>query len=85
MAATPSVTPFNLEHHSGTKLPQIAKNDAFVDIVKALSTFFVDEIRLPSTFEQLRTTSAGNEIRVLVEHLLCNVANPAIINALLSV
>jgi hypothetical protein len=40
---------------------------------------------MPSTFEQLRTTSAGNKIRILVDYLVSNVTNPALINALLSV
>lgn len=44
----------------------------------------MDEIHLPSTFEQLRTTSAGHKIRLLVEHLVANVTNPALINALLT-
>jgi len=47
--------------------------------------FMVNEIYLPSTFEQLRTTAAGNKIHVLVEHLVRNVTNPALINALLLV
>lgn len=81
---TPPATPFYLEQHAETKLPKIGRNDQFVDIVKALSVYFVDEIHIPSTFEQLRTTSAGNKIRVLVEHLLDSVTNPAIINALLT-
>lgn len=38
---------------------------------------------VPSTFEQLRTTSTGNSIRILVDHLVDNVNNPAIVNALL--
>jgi len=66
------------------KLPVIAHGDAFVNVVKALSIYFVEEITLPSTFEQLRTTSAGNQIRILVENLVANVTNPAIINALLT-
>jgi len=49
-----------------------------------MSRYFVDEIQLPSTFEQLRTTSAGRQIRRLVEHLVANVTNPALINALLT-
>jgi len=47
-------------------------------------SYFIDEIDTPSTFDQLRTTSAGNKIRILVEHLVMNVTNPALINALLS-
>ncbi|KAJ8060205.1 hypothetical protein OCU04_010549 [Sclerotinia nivalis] len=66
------------------KLPAIAHDDPFVKVVKTLSIYFVDEIVLPSTFEQLRTTSAGNKIRILVEHLVENVTNPAIINAILT-
>ncbi|KAI9641749.1 hypothetical protein NHQ30_009605 [Ciborinia camelliae] len=66
------------------KLPSIAHDDPFVKVVKTLSIYFVDEIVLPSTFEQLRTTSAGNKIRILVEHLVENVTNPAIINAILT-
>ena len=46
--------------------------------------YFVDEIHIPSTFEQLRTTAAGHKIRVLVEHLVANITNPALINALLT-
>ncbi|QSZ34442.1 hypothetical protein DSL72_006034 [Monilinia vaccinii-corymbosi] len=64
--------------------PSIAHHDPFVKVVKALSIYFVDEFVLPSTFEQLRTTSAGNKIRFLVEHLVENVTNPAIINAILT-
>lgn len=45
--------------------------------------YFTDVIELPSTFEQLRTTEAGNCVRVLVDHLSDNCTNPAIVNALL--
>lgn len=68
-----------------TKFPVIGPNDPFAKVVKALSLYFVDELHVPSTFEQLRTTSAGNRIRVLVDYLVANVTNPALINALLSV
>ena len=47
--------------------------------------YFYDAIELPSTFEQLRTTAAGNCIRVLVDHLNDTCTNPAIVNALLCV
>ena len=49
------------------------------------NSYFVDEISMPSTFEQLRTTSAGYKIRTLVDYLALNVTNPALINALLLV
>ncbi|XMA18137.1 hypothetical protein WAI453_010928 [Rhynchosporium graminicola] len=67
-----------------TKLPAIGPTDSFAKVVKTLSFYFVDELHVPSTFEQLRTTSAGHKIRVLVEHLVLNVTNPALINALLT-
>ncbi|PQE03679.1 ion transporter protein [Rutstroemia sp. NJR-2017a BBW] len=73
-----------LDNQKTMKLPIITHDDSFVKVVKALSIFFVDEIVLPSTIEQLRTTSAGNSIRILVEHLVDNVTNPAIINAILT-
>ncbi|CZR64510.1 uncharacterized protein PAC_14408 [Phialocephala subalpina] len=66
------------------KLPEIGPKDPFVKVVKVLSNYMVDEIALPSTFEQLRTTSAGNKIRILVDHLVINVTNPCLINALLT-
>ncbi|CAL3962941.1 unnamed protein product [Diplocarpon coronariae] len=66
------------------KLPTIGPNDPFAKIVKALSFYLVDELHVPSTFEQLRTTSAGNKIRILVDHLVTNVTNPALVNALLT-
>jgi hypothetical protein len=40
---------------------------------------------MPSTFDQLRTTAAGYKIRALVDHLVLNVTNPALVNALLLV
>ena len=43
----------------------------------------IDIIQLPSTFEQLRTTSAGDGLRLLVDHLSETCTNPAIVNALL--
>ncbi|KAJ5042508.1 uncharacterized protein L3040_005051 [Drepanopeziza brunnea f. sp. 'multigermtubi'] len=67
-----------------TKFPTIGPDDPFAKVVKALSFYFVDELHVPSTFEQLRTTSAGNKIRVLVDYLVANVTNPALINALLT-
>jgi hypothetical protein len=38
------------------------------------------------TFDQLRTSAApGHKIRALVDHLVLNVTNPALLNALLLV
>ncbi|RDL30376.1 Uncharacterized protein BP5553_10254 [Venustampulla echinocandica] len=65
--------------------PKIGPDDHFVDVVQVLAIFFVDEITLPSTYEQFRTTSAGQKLRDLVDHLVLNVTNPVLISALLSV
>lgn len=46
-------------------------------------SFFGDVVELPSSFEQLRTTSAGDGLRVLVDHLCKTCTNPTIVNALL--
>ncbi|KAL7786353.1 hypothetical protein V8C37DRAFT_392424 [Trichoderma ceciliae] len=66
------------------ELPYIAPDDPFRQVVKKLSQYFTDAIELPSTFDQLRTTSAGSCLRLLVDHLSDSCVNPAIVNALLA-
>ncbi|KAI1656786.1 hypothetical protein F4813DRAFT_363308 [Daldinia decipiens] len=65
-------------------LPDIAHEDVFRDVVKKLSIYVTGVVYLPSTFEQLRTTSAGDDLHALVNHLSTRVTNPAIVNALLA-
>lgn len=48
-----------------------------------LYSYFNEAVTLPVTFEQLRTTSAGEGLQSLVEHLSKTCCNPAIVNALL--
>lgn len=50
-----------------------------------LSRYIAENIRMPSTFEQLRTTAAGDCLRHLVDHLVLSCDHPAIVNALLYV
>ncbi|KAI2618774.1 ion transporter [Hypoxylon sp. NC1633] len=66
------------------QLPDVGHEDAFRDVVKSLSQYISEVVYMPSTFEQLRTTSAGDELRSLVDHLSNKVTNPAIVNALLA-
>ncbi|TVY55879.1 Calcium channel, partial [Lachnellula suecica] len=73
-----------VEDQLASNLPRIGSNDSFVKVVKSLSVYFVDEITMPSSFEQLRTTNAGNKVRILVDHLVVSVHNPVLINALLT-
>lgn len=47
------------------------------------SSYISEVIDTPVSFEQLRTTSAGDELHSLVEYLSVEVKNPAIVNALL--
>ncbi|PHH83926.1 hypothetical protein CDD83_2785 [Cordyceps sp. RAO-2017] len=65
-------------------LPDIDDDDSFRQVAAKLSGYFVDAVDLPSTFEQLRTTAAGNCIRVLVDHLYASCSNPATVHALLA-
>lgn len=65
------------------ELPAIGPEDGFKDVVEKLSIYFGDVIELPSSFEQLRSTSAGDCLRVLVDHLGRTCSNPVIVSALL--
>ncbi|KXJ95284.1 ion transporter [Microdochium bolleyi] len=67
-----------------TELPDILHGDDFRTVVKKLSLYIADVVYTPSTFEQLRTTAAGDPLRTLTDHLSRNVTNPAIVNALLA-
>ncbi|KAL2267248.1 hypothetical protein VTJ83DRAFT_4525 [Remersonia thermophila] len=66
------------------ELPDIADDDCFRVLVKKLSVYIAKAVELPVTFEQLRTTSAGDGLRALVDHLGRNCTHPAIVNALLA-
>ncbi|KAK3687705.1 hypothetical protein B0T22DRAFT_136727 [Podospora appendiculata] len=79
---TPS--PFGKHARFAPELPDISVDDTFRVIVKKLSVYIADTVQLPSTFEQLRTTSAGEGLRSLVEHLGRDCTHPAIVNALLA-
>ncbi|GAB1319538.1 Calcium channel YVC1 [Madurella fahalii] len=79
---TPSPTGRHIRF--GAELPDISEEDSFRVVVKKLSVYIADIIVLPSTFEQLRTTGAGEGLRVLVDHLSRTCTHPAIVNALLA-
>ncbi|KAL1888105.1 hypothetical protein Sste5346_009792 [Sporothrix stenoceras] len=68
----------------GDFMPDIGLDDSFRDVIKKLSLYITDAVVLPCTFEQLRTTSAGDRLRTLVTHLSITCDNPAIVNALLA-
>ncbi|KAB5572168.1 hypothetical protein GE09DRAFT_659989 [Coniochaeta sp. 2T2.1] len=77
---TPS--PFGGRYYG--EFPDIAHDDSFREVIKKLSVFISEVVDLPSSFEQLRTTSAGDGLRHLVDHLSRTCTNPAIVNSLLA-
>ncbi|KAL3296712.1 ion transporter [Colletotrichum asianum] len=78
------LSPVSMRVDTVYELPDIETNDSFREVVKKISVYITDVIVLPSTFEQLRTTTAGECLRILVDHLNATCTNPAIVNALLS-
>ncbi len=82
---SPAVTAAAFAYRSeADALPDIAFDDSFRDVIKKLSVFVTAAVVLPCTFEQLRTTSAGDRLRALVTHLSLTCDNPSIVNALLA-
>ncbi|EAQ87589.1 hypothetical protein CHGG_04208 [Chaetomium globosum CBS 148.51] len=81
---TPSPTGFHRQNRRTAELPDIQDDDCFRVLVKKLSVYIASVIQLPLTFEQLRTTGAGDGLPKLVDHLGCNCTHPAIVNALLA-
>ncbi|KAI0021625.1 hypothetical protein F4780DRAFT_737071 [Xylariomycetidae sp. FL0641] len=79
-----AASPAAFAQHSDVDLPEISHDDTFRDVVKKLSLYIAEVVYMPSTFEQLRTTSAGDDLRYLVDHLNNRVTNPSIVNALLA-
>ncbi|KAI0380124.1 hypothetical protein F5Y04DRAFT_258351 [Hypomontagnella monticulosa] len=82
--ATPDRALSPISNRAEVPLPDITHDDLFRDVVRKLSQYITEVVYMPSTFEQLRTTSAGDELRTLTEHLSARVTNPAIVNALLA-
>ncbi|KAL5601096.1 hypothetical protein BROUX41_005920 [Berkeleyomyces rouxiae] len=66
------------------ELPNIDDDDTFHVVIRKLSRYFIESIHVPSSFEQLRTTVAGDCVQSLVEHLTVTCHNRCIVNALLA-
>ncbi|KAL8409185.1 hypothetical protein RB594_007581 [Gaeumannomyces avenae] len=77
-------TPSPLEKIAECELPDIDDNDSFRVVVKKVSIYMAEVVTLPCSFEQLRTTAAGDGLRSLVSHLTAECNNKAIVNALLA-
>lgn len=65
------------------EVPDIDKTDAFQDVVKKLQDYIIKSIDAAYTYEQLRTTIAGHNLRPLVLRLSEDCHHPAIVAALL--
>ncbi|KAI2636064.1 hypothetical protein GGS21DRAFT_514448 [Xylaria nigripes] len=70
--------------HGQMNLPDIGHDDSFREIVRKISSYISKVVSVPSSFEQLRNTSAGDALNKLVDHMCDEVTNPAIVNALLA-
>ncbi|KAI1820215.1 hypothetical protein F4861DRAFT_524012 [Xylaria intraflava] len=77
-------SPRNFTDYGDVNLPDIAHDDTFRDVVKKMSSYITEVVYMPATFEQLRTTSAGDALHSLVDHMCLHVTNPAVVNALLA-
>ncbi|KAI0433622.1 ion transporter [Xylaria sp. FL1042] len=77
-------SPHHAPERDQARLPNIAYDDSFRDIIKKISSYITEVVYAPATFDQLRTTSAGDQLHSLVEYLSVEVTNPAIVNALLA-
>ncbi|KAI1176807.1 ion transporter [Nemania sp. FL0916] len=77
-------SPHHASDQNDVELPYITHEDSFRDLVKKISCYISEVIFVPVSFEQLRTTSAGDPLHSLVEYLSVEVTNPAIVNALLA-
>ncbi|KAI1432238.1 ion transporter [Xylaria sp. CBS 124048] len=84
MADEQPPSPRHFAGYGDVKLPDIAPDDAFHDVVRKTSSYITDVVYMPATFEQLRTTSAGDALHTLVDHMCLQVRNPAVVNALLA-
>lgn len=65
------------------EVPIIDRTDPFQDVVKKLQDYIVKSIDAAYTYEQLRTTIAGHNLRPLVLRLSEDCHHPAIVAALL--
>lgn len=64
-------------------IPIIDENDPFHEVVSKLSNYIVKSIDTAYSYEQLRTTIAGHNLRPLVVKLSEDCHHPAVVAALL--
>ncbi|OCT44821.1 hypothetical protein CLCR_05985 [Cladophialophora carrionii] len=79
---TPRSTKFQLRMEDD--VPIIDSRETFSDVVFKLSSYIAKAIDTPFTYEQLRTTVAGQSLRPLVSNLSEECHHPAVVAALLA-
>ena len=84
MPATPGSFIANNSFQPDDEVPIIDDSEAFPDVVKKLSGYFERAIDSAYTYEQLRTTSAGHNLKALVASLTEECHHTAIVSALLA-
>ena len=65
--------------------PEIEDNESLTLLCDDLSTYFIDVIQAPHTFEQLRTASVGHILKPLITSLSESCHHLEVVSALLSV
>lgn len=65
-------------------VPIIDSEESFTDVVVKLSTYLAKAIDSAYTYEQLRTTTAGQSLKPLISNLSENCHHPAVVAALLA-
>ncbi|KAI9850980.1 MAG: hypothetical protein M1830_006932, partial [Pleopsidium flavum] len=76
--------PTTVPSKSYPELPDIDDDQSFAELTRELSLYFVKAIETTHSFEQLRTSSVGHDLRPLITYLSKTVHHPAIVAALLS-
>lgn len=66
-------------------VPVIDSAESFTAVVKKLSSYIIRCIDTPYTYEQLRTTFAGQSLKPLIQSLSEDCHHPALVAALMSV
>ena len=64
--------------------PSIEENESLAILCSDLSTYFVDVIQAPHTFEQLRTASVGHILKPIISSLSDSCHHLEVVSALLS-
>ncbi|KAK2733916.1 hypothetical protein FQN55_003105 [Onygenales sp. PD_40] len=84
MMAVPMPLEIHRPDNDELEIPSIADDEALGDIIKKLSSYIIAAIPdIPYSFDQMRSTKVGHQLKELATSLSDNVHNPIIISALM--